>query len=145
MAHTLGAVISLAASSIRAQEKVREASKGRDEVQVKWEKIDGADESWPFLAKRAIEETRDLLARARDTILQLTRDHEEQLAVQKGRSDSLKAQVTDIMCQVMKVKKLLHICRSKESMSLAELKTLYAQLCNVQGHLHTMYSTIPGV
>lgn len=63
-----------------------------DELQVKYEQVDGAERDWPTSAKTTIDKIRGLLPQARDTILQVRRDHEEQLAAEKRRNDSLKVQ-----------------------------------------------------
>lgn len=64
-----------------------------------------------------------LVVRARDTIIRLARDHEEQLAVEKRRSNFTKAQITDLTGLVMKKEELLSTFRGKERMALAEVKT----------------------
>lgn len=85
----------------------------------------------PLSAKKIFGETRGLLARARNTMLQVNKYYEEQLAVEKGGSDSIKAQVTYHMGQMMKIVGILCIPRSKEGMTLTEVKPQDTQRCNV--------------
>lgn len=106
MVQASGAVVSLAASLKKSRAEVRKVSKERDEFRLKGVQADGADEGWSTLAKKVAEEIHTLLAQARDAVLQLKMDHEEQLAVEKRRNDPLNAQVTDFTGQLMNVKEL---------------------------------------
>lgn len=69
----------------------------------------------------AIDYMHLFLAQASGTILQVAKDHKEQLASEKKRSNSLKAQMTDLTSQVMKVEKLFRKSSSKERIALAKV------------------------
>lgn len=60
------------------------------------EQADGGNEAWFTSANNKVEETRGLLARSRDAILQLKKKHREQLAAIQVPRSSRKAQVTDL-------------------------------------------------
>lgn len=118
--------------------------KQRDKSRVEWKQADGPDKCLSTSAKKVIEKMRGLLAQAHDTILQLKKDHEEQLAVEKERSDALKIQATDLRGQVVKSEGLPRISRSKKRMAFAEVKTLNALRHNVLVHLRALRSKMPG-
>lgn len=71
-------------------------------------------------------------------------NHREQLSDERECGDSLKAQATDIISQVIKVGRLLCLFRSKEMRALAEVKTLDAQRSSVVGHQHKLRSKVHG-
>lgn len=56
---------------------------------------------------------RGLLVRSHNEIQQLAKPREERHTVEKGRSGSCQAQVTDLTSHVMKIEALLRTCKSK--------------------------------
>lgn len=143
--HASGTVASSAASIETLREEVCKVFEERDELRVKWEQGNWADEDKSISAKKVVEEMPDLLAQARDVLLQLKKDHEEKVSVGKGRNDSSKALVTDPTGQMMRVEELLCSSRSKKRMALAEVKTPDALRRNVLGHLRTLLLKKPGL
>lgn len=144
LAHALRAIVSLASSLKSMRQEVRELFKEHDEFRVRWEQADGADEGRSTSATSVVEQTRGPLARACNTILSVTSDHEKQLILKSWRSGSVQAQVTDLKGQVMNVKDLLRISHSKERIARAAVKSLDSQWRNVLGHLSTLRSQMPG-
>lgn len=128
----------------KAREEALKVPKKRDEFQLKWEQADGDEEDWSTSAKKPIDETHGRLAQARDTILQMKQDNEEQLAVVKGHSNYLKAPVTDRTGQMVRVEELLPTSGSNEGTAFAEVKTLHVQGRYALGHVRTFRSKMPG-
>lgn len=79
-----------------------------------------------YFGKKVVEEMHGLLEQARDAILQVKKDDEEQLAVEKGCIDSIRTQVTDLTGQLMKAKESLRTSSSKERTALTEVKKIDA-------------------
>lgn len=76
---------------------------------MKWEQADWADQGRSITAKKEVEEISGLLVDARDVALHPKKEREEQLIIEKRRRDHLKARVTALTGQVMKVEELLCI------------------------------------
>lgn len=123
LAHSSGAVVSLAKSSERAREKVCKVSKKWAKFNLKYEQGDWAAEGRSVLAKKVVDQMRSNIAGAGDANLQLERDYEEQLAVQKGRTKSPQALVTDLTDQVLRAKELYPTSSSKQRTASVEVNT----------------------
>lgn len=66
------------------------------------------------------------LKKASDEIREISGKHEEQLSIERARSDGLKAGAVDLIDQVMNVEEVFRISRSKQKMALAEVWKLNA-------------------
>lgn len=83
------------------------------------------------------------LKKERDVVHATSGKHCKQHPTDRARSDYLKARVTDLTGQVIKVETLLCIFRSIDRMPLLEVNTMVAQQYNILGYLHTSRSMIP--
>lgn len=140
--HALSFVASLDMSLRWSPEDVCRISSELDAFHVEWQQTYCANVRKFTSTKHIVEKMRGLLAQAHDVILQLKKEHEEHLSVEKGRTDSIKAQVTDFTGQMMKVEELLCTSRSEERMESAEVKTLDVQPRAVLDNLRTFWSKI---
>lgn len=78
------AVVSLVASLRRAHREVRKSLNARYKFHVNLEQSYLAEKRRSTSGKNIFEDIRGLLAQASNRILQLEKDHEEQLSVEKG-------------------------------------------------------------
>lgn len=65
-------------------------------------------------------------------------------ATERGRSDVLEEQVTDLSSYVIMVKYVLRATTSNERHAVVEVKTLKYQRQSIAWHLRAMVSVVPG-
>lgn len=95
-------------------------------------------------ASNVVVSSASALKKTRDEIRGISDKHEEQLSIQKTRGDSLKAEVTDLTSQMMKIRALLRILRSKQRIAFLKVGTPDTHRRNLLCYLHISCSKMPG-